>query len=81
MGEAELSEEGVDGGGDVGFFGDEEAGGEGEGLGDGEERERGVVLRDVGGEFSEGGRVYRGRVEEQAAVARGGSGGDDVEES
>lgn len=38
------------------------------------------MLRDVGGEFTEGGRVERGGVEEDAAVGRGGAGGEDVKE-
>lgn len=39
------------------------------------------MLRDVGGEFTEGGRVKRGGVEEEGAVGWGGTGGEDVEES
>ncbi|CAI0402896.1 unnamed protein product [Linum tenue] len=83
VGEGEFLEEGGDGGGDGGSGGGggEEAGGEGEGFGDGEEREEGVMLREVSGELAEGGGFGdRGGVEEEGAGGGGCPGGEDVEE-
>ena len=61
MREAELGEEGCG----VEGLRAEESGGEGEGFGYGEEREGGVMLGDVGGEFAEEGGVEGGGVEEE----------------
>lgn len=58
----------------------EEAGGEGEGFGDGEEVETRVVLGDVGGEFTVGRRGDGVGVEEEGAGGGGCSSGEDVEE-
>lgn len=79
--ESEFLDEGVDLGGEVGGReGEAEPGGEGEGLLDGEEREEGVLLGDVAGDFVEMGRVDGAVVEEEGAGVRGGFAGEDLEE-
>ncbi|RDX84802.1 hypothetical protein CR513_34091, partial [Mucuna pruriens] len=79
VGESEFGEEGGDGGAEVGV-GFEELGGEEEGFGDGEEREAGIVLGDVGGELSEGGGDERGGVEPELTVGGESAGRENVQE-